>query len=438
MRISIKIIFSVLSICSVLGSTNIVGTNTAKPKSIFVIADATGIVTEYNAENFIVKQTLQIPKDLYFSKTESNIRSERLRVSGSGCILYYDDETHFDREIVVRRLWYWDGKKEQRAEISIILNQFPTKDRCFVSDDISPPILDAEEEKFYWVKNHVVGFREEMNGDDYPEYYITLDVELYMIYFREDKLVEKLISKIHFNECKCETGACEETCPIGIIIAPKGGVKNFIEVEHLVQGQLESRIEGYTYFEKRDNNWIKTNADKKFEKPFAEVHYDGGCCGWVNESSDKLLVIDGKKQKIIYDEWERFNNRNYDISFNPTNAELSPDLRKIAYTIAPDQYAMYDYKNEGTFRLSSDGKENLHELKRIKTVLSDLPMVEVLSIDEETEKILVMKNTEFVGWIDNNRLLLLKDDKIGTFDISTRRFIESSISIKSIEHVFLR
>ena len=113
-------------------------------------------------------------------------------------------------------------------------------------------------------------------------------------------------------------------------------------------------------------------------------------------------------------------------------------MRKIAYTIAPDQYAMYDYKNAGTFRLSSDGKENLQELKRIKTVLSDLPMVEVLSIDEETEKILVMKNTEFVGWIDNNRLLLLKDDKIGTFDISTRRFIESSISIKSIEHVFLR
>ena len=82
MRISIKIIFSVLSICSVLGSTNIVGTNTAKPKSIFVIADATGIVTEYNAENFIVKQTLQIPKDLYFSKTESNIRSEGLELAG--------------------------------------------------------------------------------------------------------------------------------------------------------------------------------------------------------------------------------------------------------------------------------------------------------------------------------------------------------------------
>lgn len=406
-------------------------TNTVEGKRLFVLDETTGVINEYDIGDFRVKQTIVIPKDLYFwNKT---------KINKSGHVLCYNEETHSDRKAVVGELWYWDGEKEYRAEISGRLNCFPA-DGCIVRDRFSGPYLDAKETVFYWAIDRVTGFRQEPSGvGDYFIDYVTIQVELYRSYFQDDELVEELIAKIPFGECECATGACSETCPESRIVIPKEGIEDFIEIEHFVQGQLHSSIEGHTYLEKKGSKWIETSVNKKLEKPFVQIVDDKGCCGWINISSDSLSVIDAEKQKIIYDEWEQFDNRNYDISFYPRDAELSPDLEKIAYTIVPDEQAIADYERTGRFITTNRGKEDLDELERIKNLLNDLPMVEVKSIASETGEALVeLKKAEFVGWIDNKRLLLSKDGKLSMFDISTQRLVESPISVKSIEQVFLR
>lgn len=351
---------SILSFCLILCCVK-----TEQGKRLFVFDDATGIIKEYSVDDFRARRELQIPKDLYFLKTTSPIISKGPTISASGRIVYYDDNTNSDSGTVVRKLWYWDGKKEHRSEITKKLRCLPTKNLCFASDEFSSPILDAVEPKIYWAVNRVASFRQEPPDYEYGMHYIKTDFEIYSIHFNDDKLFEELIAKIPLNECACSTGDCSETCSIGHIVASEEGIKDFIEVEHFIGGQLESRVEGHTYFEKKNKQWLKTSVNKKLEKPFIQWISDSGCCGWVNESSDVLLIKDGKNEKKMYDEWERFNNRNYDISFYPVNYELTPDFKRIAYHIEPDQWAMSYFKEEGTFRLSSDGKEDL-KLKNMK------------------------------------------------------------------------
>ena len=438
MKSTIKIILSAFSLFAILYCAD-----SARAERLFVVDYTTGAITEYGTEDFEVKQKLQIPASLRLLKRKSRLISKRLRISESGRILYFVDDVRLDRGTVVRRLWYWNGKKEVVAEVTVELGCFPGDDRCFVRDALSGPILDAEENAFYRGINRVVGFRQKPSKDDpsYFEYYVILEFEIYRVRFDDaapGELIEERIAVVSFKECRCGTGVCEETCPQGIFVTPKEGVGDFMEIEHFVQGQLGSSVEGHTYLEKRGNDWVEVGGGKKREKPFLRTVYDGGCCGWDNESSDKLLLIDGKERKIIYDERERFGNRNYDISFYPSHAELSPDSSMVAYTIVTSSWAMANYRKTGALKLGSRGKENLKELERIKAVLGDLPILEVVSLDKETDRIVAIKRAEFIGWMDNHRLLVLKGGKLAAFDLSSRRLIESPVSVKSVEQVFLR
>ena len=165
-----------------------------------------------------------------------------------------------------------------------------------------------------------------------------------------------------------------------------------------------------------------------------------GCCGWENESSDRLLAHNGKQKFILYDEFSRFNNRNFDISFYVFNAEISLDKKRVAYTIKPC------CKPFDTIRFSSDvfdksrGKEyvNLEDQKKIQSVLDTLPLVEVSTIDASPEVSASIKNAVLSGWMDNDRLLLIKDNKLAVFRLSSKDVQVFSIPVESPHQVYLR
>lgn len=438
MKSSVKTFATILFFLLILNLDNVAVSNSKRAKSIYVLSDSTGIITEYDALTFNVKQIIQIPKDLYFTSKDLFDRPWYLRISNNGHILYYNDERKYNSELTIRNIWYFDGEREYRALMPKVLKVYPSLDYSLVLEKISAPVLDSELPMFYWIINRIAKYRNESVEKGYYKSFLNVNVELLKIHFDANKLVEEPISITNFEECECETGICEETCPFGYLVEPKGGISNFLEIEHRVCGQLETRVEGYTYFEKINGNWIKTNGEGKFKQPFIEVYEDGGCCGWINASSDMLFVTDGKIKKVIFNEWDRFSNKNYDVSFVPNNGELSPDFSMIAYEIIVEEYVINEYKNTGTIRLSCDGVENKEELNRIISILQDLPIAEIVSIQNENKKILELKNTRFIGWINNNKLLLQKDTAIYTYDISNIDFVSLSLSVKPNEYVFLR
>jgi hypothetical protein len=75
---------------------------------------------------------------------------------------------------------------------------------------------------------------------------------------------------------------------------------------------------------------------------------------------------------VVYDEFQRYDNRNYDVSFYTADARVAPTTPKLAYTIVATA------QTGGEIRVSEDGKENPGELARLQNVIATLPAVEVL------------------------------------------------------------
>lgn len=401
---------------------------------IFVLDRSTGTVTEYSPADFSKKASHQIPKDLFFSKATSEFgqRYSGLSVSASGRILYFNDVLTPDNRVIARKLWYFSGSKEYRAEISMEKRCVPDDYRCLASDVFSLPALDSDENAFYWWVNHVAGYKDNEFGT------IKTDFDLYRAGFGSDgQFISERVAGFSFGECECTTGVCEESCPLGEIDAEKGGITDFVDVEHTVHGQLDTRVEGHTYFSKKGGKWGRTEVNLRLKRPFLRTEYDSGCCGWANESSDRLILVDGAKEAVIYDEWTRLDNKDYDISFFPANAQLSPDLKRAAYTITTDPFSAEQFRKSGTVRLSYAGKENPQALKRIGRLVEESSFVEIVTLDDRT-KALTIKKAEFAGWIDRSKILILKDGKLAVYDITRRELTGSAIGAASADDVFVR
>ena len=406
-------------------------------KRVFVLHHETGILTEYNPLDLRRGNQIKISGYNGYRRHEGPAYQFRsptndLLVNQSGHILYYEDgvtrQQVGGKKLNVRKLWYWNGATWHHAKVS-----YPEEISL-----ISLPFMDEKEDVFYWYVNS--GTENVLiSNATHPSRYINNNFELYRFCFR-DTLVQERIIKLGFDECLCSTGACEETCPIGRMAIFNNIIQQFISVEHFVSGQLGSEIIGTTYYERYDNKWIEKNKVDIRNHLFVNIIEDAGCCGWNNESSDQLHVFNGKQKIVIYDEFSRFKNQNYDISFYVSNSELSLDKKRVAYTIRPC------CKPFESIRLSSRafdkhrGKEyvNLEDQKKIQSVLDTLPVVEVSSIHEFPERLATLKDAVLSGWLDNDRLLVIKDNKLAVFHLSSNHIKTFPIPVESLHQVYLR
>lgn len=406
-------------------------------KRLFVLHPEAGILTEYDPSGLTPEHQITIPGYKGYQRYRAPAyrfrpSTQDVLVNASGHILYYEDRVKHDpingRKLNVRTISYWNGKKWRHAEVS-----YPEG-----IDLISVPFLDEKENVFYWYVN--TGIETYVRSDaNFPALYVNNDFELYRFYFR-DQLVQERIIKIGFDECFCGTGVCEETCPVGRITTANGIIQPILSVQHFISGQLGSEIRGTTYYVQHGNQWVeKSKAELQHER-FLKIIEDAGCCGWVNESNDQLIVDDGRENFIIYDEYRHFDNQNYDISFYIFNADFSLDRQKVAYTIRPC------CKPFDTIRFSSDtfdksqGREYIdsEDRKKIKQVLDTLPLVEVSTIQAPPKIKATIRNAILSGWMDNDRLVLVKDRKLAIFSLLNKTIQTSLIQVESIHQVYLR
>ena len=180
------------------------------------------------------------------------------------------------------------------------------------------------------------------------------------------------VAEFAFAPCQCDTGACSETCPEASVWAPPDGVSDFFFVTRWVPGQIGSQYLETALYQNKGGAWTPGKLGHPVERfldaadhgnIYVEAVPDAGCCGWANESDDTTSVVRGEVATVIFDERRRFKNSNYDVSFETANAALSPDLSRVAYTIATTM------QPGEQIRLGSEGKPNPDELKAIQKAL---------------------------------------------------------------------
>ena len=242
--------------------------------------------------------------------------------------------------------------------------------------------------------------------------------------------------------CACETGVCSETCPEWSMWAPHGVVSDLFVLTRFIQGQLQTTYEESVVYRRSGQRWLPTRLERPLERVFAasdtgdlliSVLMDTGCCGWINERSDQTMLLANGRPSVLFDEWARFNNRNYDVSFYTTSAQFAPGNALVAHTIAGDVIPA-----DAEIRLSSGGKANAGELARVRATIADLPFAEIVTLGTPPHKVTTLPRTAVVGWLSDRELLVAQEGHLAVYDASGKKVRDTPIRVRSAADAFLR
>lgn len=242
------------------------------------------------------------------------------------------------------------------------------------------------------------------------------------------------------GQCMCATGVCSETCPEWSLWAPGGVVGDAFLVTLVTPGQIGSTWHESLLYRRTGQQWRATKLPQPLEQPFAASStgdlviaavLDGGCCAWMNEGSDKLLLVHGGAVAVLYDEFTRYDNSNYDVSFYPSNARLAPGRFMVAYTLVSTA------KPGDPIPLSSSGTERPDELARVRATIAELPSIEVVRLSAPPQRTAVIPHAALVGWLNDREILTVRDGSLTVYDLQTARWRDAAIRVRTAADVFL-
>ena len=401
------------------------------PKQLWVIQEPDQIVG-YNIASFAAQNTVKIPRFLFE-------HPEYLSINAMGQMLHLPSRLQFFGPggiPVADPPWFWDGNQTRELNVEGTKTRGHSGGRPTVGETVPQCFLSVGGDSLVWFENK---FEKVLDGSG-----LERSVRSAWRVWRTDlagQNSEMIASRTSPAWCQCDTGTCSETCPEWYFWAPDGVVGDFFLVTRFTPGQLGSTYHESLLYQLSGRAWRTKKLPRTIEKPLTasdkgEVLVaavpDAGCCGWENASSDQMLLVRNGKVSVLYDEFSRFDNRDYDVSFYVADARLGAGSAMLAYTIASTA------PTGGEIRLSADGKENAEELARVRKTIAELPAVEVVQLGAQPRQTTLIRHAALVGWMGDQEILVAQDGQLAVYDIRGRKQRTIPIRVPSAADAFLR
>jgi hypothetical protein len=390
-------------------------------------------IVEYDAATFSVRRTLKVPRRLIE-------HPEYLSVNAKGQMVFLPPKdaqwAGGEMASATGRAWFWDGHQAQEWNIEGPKTRGGSAGKPTVTETALQWFLSAGGESLFQFENRFEKVTEEAG--------LELSVRSTARAWRTDLAggkPETITSLSSPGWCPCTTGTCSESCPEWYGWAPDGIVSDFFLVTRVTSGQIGSTYHESVLCQRSGQTWQVKKLPQPIERPLTasakgEVLVaavpDGGCCGWENESSDQALLLQNGRVSVLYDEYDRFHNRNYDVSFYVADARLAAGNAMLAYTVVSTARA------DSEIRLSSEGKENAEELARVRKAIAELPAVEVVQLGIQPRRTAVIRQAGLVGWVSDHEILVAQDGRLVVYDTHGSKRKETTIRVRSAADTFLR
>lgn len=401
----------------------------AQQKRIFVLR-APGEMVEYDAASFAAKQTVKIPAGAVASP-------QSVAVNHAGQILFAPAVTlpvSEEDATAEHKVWLWNGHAASTIDLGVKRELSTAGSNQAVSEIAATVALSADGAHLFWFANQS---RRLVRED------IDLSATTTWLAWQTDLGGggREEVATLKLPDCRCTTGACEDSCPYGVVWVPDQGVGKFFLVTQFVAGKTEPLYKASTLYQQDGGNWTATSLAVPLRRVMdaasdgnviVEAIPDSGCCGWSNQSNDQTLVRTSGKTLTVFDEQGTYKNADYDVSFYTSKALLSPDIGQVAMTITATAEA------NKPIQLSEQGQANPEESKQIRKALADLPAVEVKSVEDSPRRIAFVPHAALVGWMSDKELLLVEDHVLVAYNVGTGARRKSSVRVEDAGRVFLR
>ena len=401
----------------------------AQEKRLWVLR-APGEMVEYDLQMFTVKQTVKVPAEALKNPAaiEVNHQGQILFAAPVSLPLAAEDAKS------PHQVWFWNGHAASTIDQGVKREVGATGSNQAITESAPNPSLSADGAHLYWFANQARRLQREE---------IDLSTDTTWQAWRTDLsgAAREDLATVKLPGCRCATGTCSETCPYCGEWAPDTGVEKFFLMTEFVNGQTETTYQKSTRYQEKGGKWTPTVLDKPLERELdasptgdliVEQIPDSGCCGWSNESNDQALVLADGKTRVVFDEQATFKNPDYDVSFYTSNARLSPSAGAVAMTIVATA------EPNKPIQLSEDGQANPEESQRIRKALTELPAVEVKSLDDSPKRLAFVPHASLVGWISEKELLIVENHLLVAYHLGTGARRKSNVKVEDAARVFLR
>lgn len=397
----------------------------AQGKRIWVLR--AGEMVEYDPATFAVKETVKIPAGTAAGNVAVNRAGQILIVPTVSLPLSDEDVS------APPQAWLWNGKTSTLIDLGVKRETGSVGSNQAVTETAPALFLSADGAHLYWFGNSQRRLQREE---------VDLSAATTWLAWRTDLSggVREELASVKLPDCRCMTGACEESCPVGTVWVPEDGVENFFVMTQFVAAKTGGVYKASTVYRENGGKWAGTALAEPLHRVLdaasggdvmVDAIPDTGCCGWVNESDDQTVVRNRDKSVVVFDERQTFKNPDYDVSFFTANAKLSPGLGNVAMTVAatatPNQ----------TIQLAEDGQANPEESKAIRKALGDLPAVEVTSA-EGGKRVAYVPHASVVGWISEKELLMVEERELVVLDVGTGAKRKSGVKVEDAGKVWVR
>ena len=403
------------------------------PKHLWVLQEPDEIV-EYDVARFAARRTLKVPRRLIEHPEYLNINAKGQMVFvppkgaqwGSGEMASSGD-----------RMWFWDGHQGKERNLEDTKTRGGSAAKPTITESALQWALSAGGESLFWFENRF----EKVTDEAGVEQSVRSTSRVWRTNLAGGR-PETITSLSSPGWCQCATGICSETCPEWYFWAPDGVVDDFFLVTRVTSGQLGSTYHESLLYQRSGRTWKAKKLLQPIARPLTasakgEVLVaavpDGGCCGGENDSNDQTLLLRNGKVSVLYDEFNRYDNRNYDVSFYTADARLAAANTMIAYTVVSTA------RNASEIRLSLEGKENAEELARVRKAIAELPGVEVVQPGiRQLRPATMIRHAGLVGWLSDREILVAQDGRLVVYDTCGNKRKETTIRVRSAADAFLR
>jgi ferredoxin len=401
----------------------------AQEKRLWVLR-APGEMVEYDPATFAAKPTVKVPAEAVPSP-------QSIAINRLGQILFAPAVSLplADTDIkAAHKAWFWNGHAASEIDLGVKQETAATGSNLAVTESAPAVFLSSDGAHLFWFANQQRRLQREDVDLSVSTTWQAWQTEL-------DGSKRQNLTSAKLPECRCPTGACEESCPYGAVWLPENGLKDFFLLTQFVAGKDAPVYKATASYREENGTW----RDDAFSNPLhrvldaaangeviVEAIPDTGCCGWSNQSNDQTLLHANGKTLALFDEQSTYKNSDYDVSFFTSNARLSPDLASLAMTISATA------RLNQPIQLSEQGQGNPEELKQIRKALADLPAVEIKTTDDAPHRLAFLPHATLVGWIGVKEILIVEDHLLVAYNVATGARRKSTVRVEDAAHVFLR
>ncbi len=390
---------------------------------------ASGEMVEYDPATFAVKATVKVP-------AEAAASPQSAAVNRAGQILFVPAVSLplSEEDAAAHKAWLWNGKTSTAIDLGVKREVGTAGSNQAVNESAPTAFLAADGGHLFWFANQARRLQREEIDLSVTTTWSTWRTDL-SGGGREDLASAKL------PDCRCPTGACEESCPVGVVWAPDDGVEKFFLLTQFVAGKAGAVYKASALYREDGGKWTGAVLADPVRRVLdaasggdliVEAIPDTGCCGWANQSNDQTVVRNHGKNVVVFDEQGTYKNPDYDVSFFTSNARLSPELGYVAMTISATATA------NQTIQLAEQGQANPEESKAIRKALAELPAVEVKSVEDSPRRMAYVPHATLVGWISEKEVLIVEDHVLVAYNVATGARRKSTVRVEDAGRVFLR